>query len=215
MKPVIKNSTVLTTIKLRGLEWDLYEGGIAVCNSTVGYMPMNKSEKVEDMTDVLKWLNTKFFNTFSEEEKKMIKKIDMLNENDWKIIDDKTYHFKQNIERICNSFMDFGLLLIINDINHYPCINKKGSNTWSVGNIFEGKFFGLYEFHAKVLKAKILPEYKKIVRIFFLENGEIFKVKLNIYKVTDDDSCVLNVIQGCSKIWGKDDTSNKEKNRPK
>jgi len=87
MKPVIKNSTVLTTIKLRGLEWDLYEGGIAVCNSTVGYMPMNKSEKVEDMTDVLKWLNTKFFNTFSEEEKKMIKKIDMLNENDWKIIE--------------------------------------------------------------------------------------------------------------------------------
>ena len=156
-----------------------------------------KLEDEEDELNEMDELNRDIENNIKLEAaiNENIYKVDeFLQKNDWKIIDDKTYHFKQNIERICNSFMDFGLLLIINDINHYPCINKKGSNTWSVGNIFEGKFFGLYEFHAKVLKAKILPEYKKIVRIFFLENGEIFKVKLNIYKVTDDDSCVLNVI---------------------
>ena len=120
---------------------------------------------------------------------------EILQKNDWKIFVDMTYHFKQNIERVWNSLKDFELLLmtdVLNHLNHYPCIIKKGSNTWSEGNIFEGKFFGLYEFHAKVLKEKSLPEYKKIERIFFLENGEIFKAKYILYKVTDDDSCVLN-----------------------
>ena len=119
---------------------------------------------------------------------------ELLKKNDWKIFGDMTYHFKQNIERVWNSLKDFELLLLTNELNHYPCIIKKGSNTWSAGSIFEGKFFGLYEFHAKVLKEKNLPEFKKVERVFFLDNGEIFKIKLNIYKVTDDDSCVLNMI---------------------
>ena len=122
---------------------------------------------------------------------------EILQKNDLKIFVDMTYHFKQNIERVWDSLKDFELLLMTNDLNHlnhYPCIIKKGSNTWSIGNIFEGKFFGLYEFHAKVLKEKSFPEYKKIERIFFLENGEIFKVKHVLYKVTDDDSCVLNMV---------------------
>ena len=119
---------------------------------------------------------------------------EILKKNDWKIFVDMTYHFNHNIERVWNSLRDFESLLMTNNLKHYPCIIKKGANTWSVGNIFEGKFFGLYEFHAKVLKEKSFPEFKKIERIFFLENGEIFKVKFNLYKVTDDDSCVLNVV---------------------
>ena len=119
---------------------------------------------------------------------------EILKKNVWKIFVDMTYHFNHNIERVWNSLRDFESLLMTNNLKHYPCIVKKGANTWSVGNIFEGKFFGLYEFHAKVLKEKSFPEFKKIERIFFLENGEIFKVKFNLYKVTDDDSCVLNVV---------------------
>ena len=117
-----------------------------------------------------------------------------LNKNDFKKIVDITYHFKQNIKRVWNILKNLELVLIINDSNHYPCIIKKGSNTWTMGNIFVGKFYALYEFHAKVLKEKNFPEYKKSERIFYLENGEIFKIKINLYKVTEDDSCVLNWI---------------------
>ena len=117
-----------------------------------------------------------------------------LKKNDFKILTDITYHFKQNIERVWNILKNFELLLIINDSNHYPLIIKKGSNTWTKGNIFEGKFFALYEFHSKVLKEKNFPEHKKSEIIFYLENGEILKIKINLYKVTEDDSCVLNWI---------------------
>ena len=115
-----------------------------------------------------------------------------LKKNDFRVIVDITYHFKQNIERVWNILKDFELFLIINDSQHYPCIIKKGNNTFSTGNIFEGKLFALYNFYAKVLKETNFPDYKKIERIFYLENGEISKQKNVLYKVTSDDSCVLN-----------------------
>ena len=117
-----------------------------------------------------------------------------IKKNDFKIIVDMTYHFKQNIERVWNLLKDFEIFLILNDSQHYPCILKKGNNTYTIGNIFEGKLFALYKFYSKVLKEKNFPDYKKIERIFYLENGEIFKLKNILYKVTSDDSCVLNWI---------------------
>ena len=115
-----------------------------------------------------------------------------IKKEDWETIVDITYHFKQNIERVWNILKDFEYLLILNNSNHFPCIFKKGSNTWKEGNIFKGKFFGLYEFLSKVLKEKQYPEFKKIERIFYLENGEFLKIIMILYKVTEDDSCVIN-----------------------
>lgn len=115
-----------------------------------------------------------------------------LKKEDFKIVNDTTYHFKQNIERVWNILKNFEMILILNNSNHYPCIMKIGSNTFTVGNIYEGKLFALYDFHAKVIKEKHYPELKKIETIFYLENGEIFKLKIILYKVTKDDSCVLN-----------------------
>jgi hypothetical protein len=151
----------------------------------------------EDELNEIDELNRDIENNMKLEAKineNIYKSEEFLQKNDWKGFADMTYHFKQNIERVWNSLKDFETLLITNDINHYPCIIKKGSNTWSIGNIFEGKFFGLYEFHAKVLKEKNFPELKAIEWIIFLENGEICKVKFKLYKVTDDDSCVLNMV---------------------
>ena len=82
---------------------------------------------------------------------------------DFKVIADTTYYFKQNIERVWNIIKNFEMILVLNDSNHYPCIIKRGSNTFTKGNIFEGKLFGLFEFHAKVLKEKTFPERKKIL----------------------------------------------------
>ena len=94
---------------------------------------------------------------------------------DFKVIADTTYYFKQNIERVWNILKNFEMILILNNSNHYPCIMKIGSNTFTVGNIYEGKLFALYDFHAKVIKEKHYPELKKIETIFYLENGEIIK----------------------------------------
>ena len=126
-----------------------------------------------------------------------------LKKEDFKKINDCTYHFKQNIERVWNILKNFEMILILNNSNHYPCIMKIGSNTFTLGNIFEGKFFALYDFHAKVLREKNFPELKKLETIFYLEDGEIFKLKIILYKVTKDDSCVLNWISKYAQKFGE------------
>ena len=115
-------------------------------------------------------------------------------DNKWGIIGDRTYHFYQNIERIWDIIKSLDSLIIINKSEHYPFIIKKGSNIWNLGNIFEGKLFDIYEFNAKVIKQKLFTEVKKIEWIFFLENGENFRLKCKLYKVTEDNSTVLNII---------------------
>ena len=128
---------------------------------------------------------------------------EIFKKDDWKLFVDMTYHFKQNIERVWDYIKCFEFLLITNELNHYPIIIKKGSNTWKVGNIYEGKFLNQYEFHAKVVKEKSFPEYKKLETIFFLENGEVFKIKYNLYQVTNDDSCVLNFVNKTISKFGE------------
>ena len=127
-----------------------------------------------------------------------------LKKADFKKLIDMTYHFKQNIERVWNVIKNFEMILILNNSNHYPCIMKRGLNTFNLGNIFEGKLFALYEFYAKVIKEKLFPDRKKIETIFYFENGEIFKSKIILYRVTQDDSCVLNWINKNIPKYGEE-----------
>ena len=115
-------------------------------------------------------------------------------ENQWKLLGDRTYYFKQNIERIWDSIKTLDFLFNINNSEHCPFIIKKGSNVWNIGNIFEGKLFDIYETNSKVIKQKLNLEFKKTEWMFFLGNGEIFTLKLNLYKVTEDNSTILNMI---------------------
>ena len=122
-----------------------------------------------------------------EEAESIIKK------NNWKALLDYTHHFKQNIERIWEIVKTLDFIFVINNTKHYPLIIKKGSNIWDYGNIFEGKIFDTYEFNAKVVKVHLYSELKKLEWIFFLGNGENFRLKLIVYKVTEDNSSVLNM----------------------
>ena len=124
-------------------------------------------------------------------------------ENQWKLLGDKTYYFKQNIERIWDSIKTLDFLFSINNSEHYPFNIKKGSNTWDIGNIFEGKIFDMYETNSKVIKQKINLEIKKTEWIFFLGNGEIFTLKMNLFKVTEDNSTVLNMITKYNPSYGE------------
>jgi hypothetical protein len=166
-----------------------------------------KFEEEDDESKVLDELNKDIENNIKLEAN-IINNINnaenSLKKEDFKKLVDVTYHFKQNIERVWNILKNFEMILILNNSNHYPCIIKRGLNTFNLGNIFEGKLFALYEFHAKVIKEKNFPEYKKLETIFYLENGEILKLKLILYKVTQDDSCVLNWISKNIPKYGED-----------
>ena len=112
--------------------------------------------------------------------------------NQWKILLDMVYEFEQDLERIWDIIKSLEPIYIINNAEHYPFIFKKGSDVWSLGNIFEGKILGKYEFNAKVIKQQVFSELKIIEWIFFLENGENLRLKYNIYKVTEDSSTVVH-----------------------
>ena len=47
--------------------------------------------------------------------------------------------------------------------------------------------------HAKLLKHQNSNEFKKIDWIFYLENNEIFKIKVKLYKITYDNSTVIDL----------------------
>jgi len=110
----------------------------------------------------------------------------------WKLLGDHTHHFNQDIEIIWKVIKSLDSTSIIN--KNYPIIIKKGSDIWNLGNIFEGKLFDIYEYNAKVIKQKIYSELKKIEWIIFLGNGENLRLKINLYKVTEDNSTVLHMI---------------------
>ena len=109
----------------------------------------------------------------------------------WKYSIQNPYHFKQDIERVWLIVKNFDLLSLINNMGHYPCISTKGSDTWKVGNEFKGNLFGIFPFIARVEKIINLPEIKKIKWLFILNNKDYVIIKLELFKVTEDNSCVL------------------------
>ena len=114
-----------------------------------------------------------------------------LKKYDWKVLGDFTHHFRQNIERIWDIIKSLDYVFLLNNSQNYPIIFKKGSNLYNQGNIFEGKLFNEYEFKAKVIKEKIFSDIINIEWIFYLGNGEGFRLKMTLYKVTEDNSTVI------------------------
>ena len=117
----------------------------------------------------------------------------LLKKYDWKIFGDKTFYFKQNIQHVWEVIKSLDFLYFVINSKNYPCIFKKGSNIYNVGNIFEGKIFDIYDFNAKVIKEKVFSDIKKLEWLFFLGNGEDFRFKIILYKVTEDNSTVLHI----------------------
>ena len=109
----------------------------------------------------------------------------------WKYSSQKSYHFIQDIERVWLIVKNFDLLSLINNMGHYPCISTKGRDTWKVGNEFKGNLFGIFPFIARVEKISNLPEIKKVKWLFNINNKDYIIIKFELFKVTEDNSCVL------------------------
>jgi len=110
----------------------------------------------------------------------------------WILLLQNVYHFKQDIERVFLFLRNFELLSLISNEGHYPCINIKGKDTWKVGNTFKGNLYKTIPYVAKVEKNLNLPEIKEIKWLFNnINDNDYFEIKLNIYKVTEDNSTVV------------------------
>ena len=108
----------------------------------------------------------------------------------WNNFVQNSYHFKQDIERVWLITRCFDVLSLISNQGHYPCVFVKGQDTWKVGNLFKGNIYGVYPFLAKVYKSVNLPELKKIEWIFNILNKEYFIIRVELYKVTEDNTTV-------------------------
>ena len=127
------------------------------------------------------------------------------------------YHFKQNIERVYFLLRSFDILSLISNQGHYPCVFIKGQDTYRVGNQFKGNLSGIYPFIAKVNKSMNLPEIKKIEWLFNTSNNKYYIFRLDLFKVTEDNSTVaLNTIKFEDKeFFKKIKEINEKKNKNK
>ena len=108
-----------------------------------------------------------------------------------KYLAQKTYHMKQDIERIWLIVKNFDLLSLASNKNNYPIVYIKGQDSWKIGNEFKGNMNGDYPFVARVQKNINLPEIKKIEWIFNIMDNDYFIIKIELFKVTEDNSTVI------------------------
>lgn len=129
--------------------------------------------------------NSTLTNNKNSEFKEVNKKIE------WKHYEQVTSHLKPDIERVWLLVQKLDILLLIHNQGHYPLILTKGSDTKKIGNQFQGNLFGHFPFIAKVNKNSEYPEFKKIEWLFFLKNKNYMSIKMELLKVTEDNSTTL------------------------
>ena len=153
-------------------------------------MNLIAKEDSNEVDEILKDIETKLkFESFID--KNLLNAEKFLKKDDWRIILNLSHYFHQNIERVWPYFQTFDKFKAIFNLEHL--IIKNGTKENIVGNLFEGAYYD-YNFRAKLLKFKNSCEFKKIKWIFYFDNNEIFKIKINLYKVTSDNSTVLDYI---------------------
>ena len=99
-------------------------------------------------------------------------------------------HFKHNIERVWIIMRNFCILSALNSKAYFPPIITKGQDTWTIGNEFEGRFFGTL-FKGKVIKVINLPHKKQIKWELIISHNYISKINLKLFKVSRDDSSII------------------------
>ena len=97
---------------------------------------------------------------------------------------------KQDIEPIWLIVKNFDLLSLADNNNNYPIVFIKGQDSWKVGNEFKGNMNEDYPFVARVQKYKFSRK-KKIEWIFNYINNDYFIIKVELFKVTEDNSTVI------------------------
>ena len=141
------------------------------------YLPLNENKIIDNSSRD----NLEEDNKFIAPDHKII----------WSYSKQNSYHYKPDIERVWLIIRNFDLLSLIKNKGHYPCISTKGQFTWKVGNEFKGNLFGDFPFTARVEENENLPEIKKIKWLVKLQNKSYIMIKIELFKVTEDNSCVL------------------------
>ena len=110
---------------------------------------------------------------------------------EWKHYDQMSSHLKPDIERVWLLTQKFDILVLILNQGHYPLVFIKGNDTIKIGNQFKGNMYGYFPFVAKVNKILDYPEFKKIEWLLFLKNKYYMSIKIELFKVTEDNSTTL------------------------
>lgn len=144
-----------------------------------------EAKEIEEINKIIEnnlKLETAINKNLNEIDNNLIKKYN------WKILEDHTYHYNQNIETVWEIIKSLKKNSQFNIITINNC-----SDFCTIGAIYEGKIFDIYKFKAKIIKLKIFSEIKKIELFFYVEYGENFRLKINLHKVTEDNSTVIQV----------------------
>lgn len=144
-----------------------------------------EAKEIEEINKIIEnnlKLETAINKNLNEIDNNLIKKYN------WKILEDHTYHYNQNIETVWEIIKSLKKNSQFNIIRINNC-----SDFCTIGAIYEGKIFDIYKFKAKIIKLKIFSEIKKIELFFYVEYGENFRLKINLHKVTEDNSTVIQV----------------------
>ena len=140
--------------------------------------------------------NPLIYNTYIENKKEKNEFKEPDHEYKWVDFVQNHYHFKQDIERVWLILRSYDILSLVSNQGHYPCIFIRGQDTFKVGNQFKGNISGIYPFVAKVNKSINFPEIKKIEWIFNILNDKYYMMRLEFFKVTEDNTTVvLNTIK--------------------
>ena len=103
-----------------------------------------------------------------------------------------TYMLKYPIERVWILIKNISILSLISGDNHCHPIYTKGNEN-IIGTEFIGIFFGQYPYIGKINKMTEIPGYKKIKWILNFENGGLLHIKIELFKVTEDNTTILVV----------------------
>ena len=103
-----------------------------------------------------------------------------------------TYHFKYKLDYIWPFFHNFSIISLIAGEQHCHPIFING-NSYQIGSEFIGILFGELQYKGKIIKIENFPTYKKIKWILNFKNGGFLSFKIELFKVTEDNTsiCVI------------------------
>ena len=106
---------------------------------------------------------------------------------------DKSYHLHHNIDRVWLVARNFLRISIINGRKHFPPIVTKGKDSFTTGNEFEGRIFGILPYIGKVIKVLNYSQLRKITWELNTSLNEKIIIKSIVYQVTKDNTSLLRI----------------------
>ena len=100
-----------------------------------------------------------------------------------------SHNFKYSLERVWIFLNNISIISLISEDSHYHPIFEIG-NEFKLGSKFIGILFGKFPYKGTVNKIKEFPGYKKIKWIFNFENGGFLSFKIELFKVTEDNTSI-------------------------